>query len=132
MEFRRVLFRSSLVARQVNASSCIIKHKDGLLNLNFRQVCSKLLCGEKDPLRNVIAPASLDLARAAEVGKGHRRAPTRGLCETSVPPNPPTPTCSSCLRITRFSPAGGRAPAACRSRGRGGVYPPRLPTAGRE
>src|ERR1022692_2241504 len=63
---------------------------------------------------------------------GHRRAPTRGLYETSMPPNPPTPTCSSRLRITRFPPAGGRAPAACGSRGRGGAYPPRLPTAGRE
>jgi hypothetical protein len=52
---------------------------------------------------------------------GHRRARTRGLCETSVPPSPPTPVCSSGLRVTRFPPAGGRAPAACGSRGRGGV-----------
>jgi hypothetical protein len=30
----------------------------------FRKSCTK------DPLRNVIVPASLDLARAAEAGKG--------------------------------------------------------------
>ena len=49
----------------VNAScSPIIKHKDGRLNLNYRQVCSRILCGEKDPLWNTRAAFGM-LARFA-------------------------------------------------------------------
>jgi hypothetical protein len=52
----------------VNAScSPIIKHKDGRLNLNYRQVCSRILCGEKDRLCNLIAATWPHNAQTVEV-----------------------------------------------------------------
>jgi hypothetical protein len=56
----------------VNAScSPIIKHKDRRLNLNYRQVCSRILCGEKDRLCNLIAatwPHNAHLADLLKAG----------------------------------------------------------------
>ena len=58
--------------------------KDGPTKFEHRQVCSKILCGEKDPLCNLIAATWPENARPAEVAGRPAKSRLGEACKRAI------------------------------------------------